>query len=168
MATYQTLLVRAAKNNNRTLESIADEYGIPASSCKDKGDFVEVTLFGRRNEQLPIPNNGDIWALCFDGGFCYSNDLEGKHFQYWMNTEEAGEFVTTEAALMEIFKSTWQKFHSTPFPFSFKDLKDRILPYSDDSMICDCSELSHDEEEFVKSIVCNMGAVTITRFTIVD
>lgn len=167
MATYETLFVRAAKNNNRTLEYIADEYGIPASSCTDKGEFVEVTLIGRRNERLPRPNNGDIWALCCDDGSCYTNDVEGKFFQYWMKTEEAGEFLTTEAAFMEIFKSTWQKFHSTPFPFSFEDLKNRILPYADVSTIGFWSELSHEEKVFVNSILDNMGEVAMIPITVI-
>ena len=99
MAIFRTIIIKAEMTSRRHLRNILDEYNVNFDEVEVEGQLVTIKLFGKRNEHIAPPNNGDIWVLSDDSGYCVTNDVNGRFYKYVISTEEDNLFLNEVQAV---------------------------------------------------------------------
>lgn len=123
MANFQKELIKAKMSENRSFQDILDEYNVRSSDVKVEDDYVSFIIFGKRNERLTPPNNGDLWILESDSGLLITNDIWGQFFAIAVHTEDETLYLTEHDARQYLMKY----FEDVTLPLGCEDDLSELL-----------------------------------------
>ena len=103
MANYTSIEIRAKVTSGRPYNRILSEYNIPSADIDNDKNIISFRIFGKRSERLTPPQNGDLWVLMDDSGYCVTNDKKGEFFKYFIKTED-NELCLNEEQTVSLLK----------------------------------------------------------------